>query len=46
MSRKELVAGRRGITGQMVQAGGEVELLVEGQEEWEECMGQPVEDTD
>ena len=33
------------ITGQMVQADGGSELLVEGQEVWEEWTGQTVEDT-
>ena len=42
MSRKQLV----GITGQKVQAGGGRELLVKGQEVWEEWMGQAVEETE
>ena len=39
MSRKQLV----GITGQRVQADGGSEVLVEGQEVWEDWMGQTVE---
>ena len=42
MSRKQLV----GITGQRVQADGGREVLVEGQEVWEEWTGQTVEDTE
>ena len=42
MSRKQLV----GITGQKVQASGSREVLVEGQDVWEEWMGQTVEDTE
>ena len=41
MSRRQLV----NITGQMVQADGGSELLVEGQEVWEEWTGRTVEDT-
>ena len=41
MSRKQLV----GTTGQKVQAGGGSEVLVKGQELWEEWTGQTVEDT-
>ena len=41
MSRKQLV----GITGQRVQADGGRKVLVEGQEVWEEWIGQTVEDT-
>ena len=41
MSREKLV----GISGQMVQAEGVAEALVEGQEVWEEWTGQRVEDT-
>ena len=40
-SRRQLVD----ITGQMVQADGGSELLVEGQEVWEEWTGRTVEDT-
>ena len=42
MSRKQLVD----ISGQRVQADGGREVLVEGQEVWEEWMGQTAEDTD
>ena len=42
MSRKQLV----GISGQRVQADGGREVLVEGQEVWEEWTGQVVEDTE
>ena len=35
-----------GISGQLVQSDGKAEVLVEGQEVWEEWVGQPVEDTD
>ena len=42
MNREQLV----GITGQRVQAGGGSEVLVEGQEVWEEWAGQTVEDTE
>ena len=42
MSRGQLV----GITGQRVQADGDKEVLVEGQEVWEEWTGQAVEDTE
>ena len=42
MSRKQLV----GITGQRVQADGGSEVLVEGQEVWEEWTGQTVENTE
>ena len=42
MSRKQLV----GITGQRVQADGGSEVLVEGQQVWEEWTGQAVEDTE
>ena len=42
MSREQLV----GITGQRVQAHGGREILVEGQEVWEEWTGQAVEDTE
>ena len=41
MSRKQLV----GITGQRVQTDGGREVLVEGQEVWEDWLGQTVEDT-
>ena len=40
MSRKQLV----GITGQKVQTDGGSEVLVEGQEVWEEWTGQTAED--
>ena len=42
MSREQLV----GITGQRVQADGDKEVLVEGNEVWEEWTGQTVEDTE
>ena len=42
MNRKQLI----GITGQRVQADGGNEVLVEGQEVWEERTGQTVEDTE
>ena len=42
MSREQLV----GITGQRVQADGGREILMEGQEVWEEWTGQAVEDTE
>ena len=42
MSRRQLV----GTTGQRVQADGDKEVLVEGQEIWEEWTGQTVEDTE
>ena len=42
MSRGQLV----GTTGQRVQADGDKEVLVEGQEIWEEWTGQAVEDTE
>jgi hypothetical protein len=42
MSREQLV----GTTGQMVQADGGREVLVEGQEVWEEWTGQAVVDTE
>jgi hypothetical protein len=42
MSREQLV----GITGQSVQADGDKEVLVEGNEVWEEWTGQAVEDTE
>jgi hypothetical protein len=42
MSREQLV----GITGQRVQADGSKEVLVEGNEVWEEWTGQAVEDTE
>ena len=42
MSREQLV----GITGQRVQADGDKEVLVEGNEVWEEWTGQAVEDTE
>ena len=41
MSRKQLV----GITGQRVQADGGREVLVEGQEVWEDWLKKTVEDT-
>ena len=41
MSREQLV----GITGQRVQADGGREVLVEGQEVWEDWLEQTVEDT-
>ena len=41
MSRRQLVD----ITGQVVQVDGGSEVLVEGQEVWEEWAGQTVEDT-
>ena len=39
MSRRQLV----GATGQRVQADGSREVLVEGQEVWEDWLGQTVE---
>ena len=42
MSRKELV----GISGQRVQADGDTEVLMEGQEVWEDWTGQTAEDTE
>ena len=42
MSREQLV----GTTGQRVQADGDKEVLVEGNEVWEEWTGQAVEDTE
>ena len=42
MSRGQLV----GITGQRVQADGSREVLVEGQEVWEDWLGQTVENTE
>ena len=42
MSREQLV----GITGQRVQTDGDKEVLVEGNEVWEEWTGQTVEDTE
>jgi len=42
MSREQLV----GITGQRVQTDGGREVLVEGQEVWEEWTRQAVEDTE
>ena len=42
ISRKQLV----GITGQRVQADGGREVLVEGQEVWEDWLEQTVEDTE
>ena len=42
MSRRQLV----GITGQRIQADGGKEVLVEGQEVWEEWAGQTVEGTE
>ena len=42
MSREQLV----GITGQRVRADGDKEVLMEGQEIWEEWTGQTVEDTE
>ena len=42
MGKKQVV----GISGQRVQAGGGREVLVEGQEVWEEWTGQVVEDTE
>ena len=42
MSRGQLV----GTTGQRVQADGDKEVLMEGQEIWEEWTGQTVEDTE
>ena len=42
MSREQLV----GITGQRVQADGGREVLMEGQEIWEEWTGKAVEDTE
>ena len=42
MSREQLA----GITGQRVQADGGKEVLVEGNEVWEEWTGQAVEDTE
>ena len=42
MSRKQLA----GITGQRVQADGGSEVLVEGQEVWEEWTGQTLENTE
>ena len=41
MSREQLVS----ITGQRVQADGGREILVEGQEVWDEWTGRAVEDT-
>ena len=41
MSRKQLV----GTTGQRVQADGGSEVMVEGQEVWEDWVGQTVENT-
>ena len=40
--RQQLV----GITGRLAEADGKEEVLVEGQEVWEEWTGQPVDDTD
>ena len=42
MSRGQLV----GTTGQRVQADGDKEVLMEGQEIWEEWTGQTMEDTE
>ena len=42
MSRGQLV----GTTGQRVRADGDKEVLMEGQEIWEEWTGQTVEDTE
>jgi hypothetical protein len=42
MSRKQLVR----VTGQRVQTDGDKEVLVEGNEVWEEWTGQTVEDTE
>ena len=43
MSRKQLAIV--GVTGQRVQADGGSEVMVEGQEVWEDWVGQTVENT-